>query len=127
MLFRSYLLEWMKEARIERAGCFKYEAVAGAKSNALAEQVPEDVKEDRWHRFMQAQSDISAVILAKKIGRKTDVIIDAIDGNQAIARSKWDAPEIDGNVFITDGQMHTPGDIIEVKITSASEYDLFAD
>jgi len=123
----QYLLEWMKEAQIERAGCFKYEAVAGAKSNTLADQIPEDVKEDRWHRFMQAQSEISAGILADKVGRKIEVIIDSVDGDQAIARSKWDAPEIDGNVFIRGGHMLNPGDMVEVEITSASDYDLFVE
>ena len=125
----QYLLDWMKEARIERAGCFKYEPVKGAKSNALADQIPEEVKEERWHRFMQAQSEVSAEILSQKVGRTIEVIVDAIgeeEGN-AIARSKWDAPEVDGNVFITDGQLLNPGDIVEVKITDASNYDLIAE
>lgn len=124
----QYLLDWMKEARIERAGCFKYEPVDGAKSNGLDNQIPEDVKEERWHRFMQAQSDISAEILADKVGRRIQVIVDETDpeDGQAIARSKWDAPEIDGNVFVDGGQHLKPGDIVEVTVTDASDYDLFA-
>ena len=125
----QYLLDWMREARIERAGCFKYEAVAGAKSNAIADQIPEDVKEDRWHRFMQAQSEISASILAQKVGRTIEVMVDAIDTqtDQAIARSKWDAPEIDGNVFIPGAHLLNPGDIVTVKVTEADDYDLTAE
>jgi len=122
----QYLLDWMKEARIERAGCFQYEPVEGAKSNEIEGQIAPDIKEERWHRFMQAQSEVSASILAEKVGRTIEVIIDSVDDEQAIARSKWDAPEIDGNVFIKGGQMLSPGDIVEVKITSASDYDLFA-
>jgi len=125
----QYLLDWMKEARIERAGCFQYEAVDGAKSNAIAEQVPDELKQERWHRFMQAQSDISAEILAEKVGRTIEVIVDGIDTetDQAIARSKWDAPEIDGNVFIPGAHLLNPGDLVKVKVTEADDYDLYAE
>jgi len=125
----QYLLDWMKEARIERAGCFQYEAVAGAKSNAIADQIAPEVKEERWHRFMQAQSDISADILAEKVGRTIEVIVDGIDTetDQAIARSKWDAPEIDGNVFIPGAHLLDPGQIVKVKVIGADDYDLTAE
>jgi len=123
----QYLLDWMKEAKIERAGCFKYEAVDGAQSNDLPDQIPEEIKEERWHRFMQAQSTVSAEILATKTGRQTQVIVDAIDDNEnlAITRTMWDAPEIDGNLFIEDAAMLNPGDMVNVTITHASDYDLF--
>jgi ribosomal protein S12 methylthiotransferase len=122
----SFLLDWLKEARIERAGCFKYEAVAGAKANELGSFVPEDVKEERWHRFMQVQQEISADILARKVGRTVDVLVDEIDAESgdAVARGPWDAPEIDGNVFITNGSHLKPGDLVRVKITEAEDYDL---
>ena len=125
----QYLLDWMKEARIERAGCFQYEPVAGAKSNTIADQIAPEVKEERWHRFMQAQSDISASILAEKVGRTIEVIVDGIDTetDQAIARSKWDAPEIDGNVFIPGAHLLDPGEIVKVKIIGADDYDLTAE
>ena len=122
----EYLLDWMAEAKIEHAGCFKYEPVAGAYSNALPDQVAEDIKEDRWHRFMQAQAAISAEIKRAKVGRQIDVIIDDIDQeNQiAIARSKWDAPEVDGNAFI-EGAMHlSVGDMVKVDVIGSQDYDL---
>ena len=93
----------MKEARIERAGCFKYEPVSGAKANDLGlPQVPDEVKQERWERFMEAQQEISAEIFQGKVGREIDVLVDEIDeeNDEAIARSPWDAPEIDGNVFL---------------------------
>jgi ribosomal protein S12 methylthiotransferase len=124
----QYLLDWMKEAQIERAGCFQYEPVQGARSNALPDQIPLEVKQERWHRFMQAQSEVSARILGKKVGRKIDVLVDEIDHEQnvAIARSKWDAPEIDGNVFIPQATFLNPGDIATVTVTEAQDYDLIA-
>jgi ribosomal protein S12 methylthiotransferase len=96
------LLAWLKEARIDRAGCFKYEPVTGAKANDLGTPVPEEVKEERWHRFMAAQAEISADIMAARVGRETEVLVDAIDheADEAVGRAKWDAPEIDGNVFL---------------------------
>jgi ribosomal protein S12 methylthiotransferase len=121
----SLLLDWLAEARLERVGCFKYEAVAGAKANDLADHVPEEVKEERWHRFMQIQQEISASILKAKVGRQTEVLVDRIDSKrkQAVARGPWDAPEIDGNVFLPAGRLD-PGDMVRVRITRASEYDL---
>ena len=120
------LLSWIKEARIERAGCFKYEPVEGAKANEIAGAVPEDVKEDRWHRFMAAQQAISAEIQQGKVGRTIEVLVDEIDeeNDEAIARSVWDAPEIDGNVFLPGATDLKPGDKLKVKIVEAEEYDL---
>ena len=121
------LLQWLKEARINRAGCFKYEAVAGAKANDLTGAVPEDVKEDRWHRFMAAQRDVSAALLSEKVGREIDVIVDETDEEGAIGRSKWDAPEIDGSVFLNGASDLQPGQIVKAKVAHADEYDLWAD
>ncbi len=123
----EYLLSWMKEARIERAGCFKYEPVSGAKSNDLGlPQVPDEVKQERWDRFMAAQQEISAKIFQGKIGREIDVLVDEIDeeNDEAIARSPWDAPEIDGNVFLPGETDLKPGDMVRVRIVEAEEYDL---
>jgi len=118
----AYLLDWMKEARIERAGCFKYEPVSGAKSNDLGlPQVPDEVKQERWERFMEAQQAISADIFQSKVGREIDVLVDEIDAenDEAIARSPWDAPEIDGNVFLPGETGLKPGDMIRVRIVQA--------
>ena len=123
----EYLLQWMKEARIERAGCFKYEPVSGAKANDLGlAQVPDEVKQQRWERFMEAQQEISAEIFQSKVGREIDVLVDAIDeeNEEAIARSPWDAPEIDGNVFLPGETDLKPGDMVRVRIVEAEEYDL---
>lgn len=126
----AYFLQWMKEARIERAGCFKYEPVSGAKANDLGlPQVPEDVKQDRWERFMAAQQAISAEIFQGKVGREIDVLVDEIDqeNEEAIARSPWDAPEIDGNVFLPGETGLKPGDMVRVRIVEAEEYDLIGE
>jgi ribosomal protein S12 methylthiotransferase len=123
----EYLLQWMKEARIERAGCFKYEPVSGAKANDLGlPQVPDAVKQERWERFMAAQQEISAEIFQSKVGREIDVLVDEIDeeNEEAIARSPWDAPEIDGNVFLPGEMDLKPGDMVRVRIIEAEEYDL---
>jgi ribosomal protein S12 methylthiotransferase len=123
----EYFLQWMKEARIERAGCFKYEPVSGAKANELGlPQVPDDVKQERWERFMELQQAISAEIFQGKVGREIDVLVDEIDAenDEAIARSPWDAPEIDGNVFLPGETGLKPGDMVRVRIVEAEEYDL---
>ncbi len=123
----DYLLQWMKEAKLERVGCFKYEPVSGAKANDLGlAQVPDEVKEERYHRFMEAQQDISAAIFAGKVGREIDVLVDAIDleNDEAVARSPWDAPEIDGNVFLPGQTQLKPGDMVRARIVEAEEYDL---
>ena len=126
----EYLLQWMKEARIERAGCFKYEPVSGAKANELGlPHVPDELKQERWERFMEAQQVISAEIFQGKVGREIDVLVDEIDeeNEEAIARSPWDAPEIDGNVFIPGATDLSPGDMVRVRIVEAEEYDLVAE
>jgi ribosomal protein S12 methylthiotransferase len=126
----EYLLQWVREARIERAGCFKYEPVDGARANELPGAVPEEVKEERWHRFMEVQAEVSAEIMAGKVGREIDVLIDAIDededGVEAVGRSVWDAPEIDGNVFLPGEGELKPGDIVRARVVEAEDYDLIA-
>ncbi|HUE47183.1 MAG TPA: 30S ribosomal protein S12 methylthiotransferase RimO [Aestuariivirgaceae bacterium] len=120
------LLAWLHEARIDRAGCFKYEAVTGARANELAAHVPEEVKEERWHRFMAAQAEVSADIMGARVGRETDVLVDTIDhdADEAVGRAKWDAPEIDGNVFLPGETGLEPGDLARVRIVGAEDYDL---
>ena len=123
----EYLLDWMEEAQIDRAGAFKYENVAGAPSRDLPDQVPEEVKEQRWQRLMETQMAISQDRLATKIGRTIEVIVDEVDDEGAVARSQWDAPEVDGCVFIDseDATKLQPGDIVRVEIDEADETDLW--
>jgi ribosomal protein S12 methylthiotransferase len=121
------LLDWLKEARIARAGCFKYESVEGAAANALEGAVPGEVKEERWHRFMAAQREVSRELMAARVGRTIDVIVDEVDGDGAVGRSQWDAPEIDGSVFLTGATGVKPGDIARARVTGADEYDLWAE
>ena len=121
------LLDWMDEAQLDRVGCFKYENVAGARSNALENHVPEEIKQERWDRFMEKAQGISEVKLEAKVGDIIDVIVDQVDSDGiATSRTKADAPEIDGNLFI-DKDTHTvaPGDIVKVKVDEAGEYDLW--
>jgi ribosomal protein S12 methylthiotransferase len=120
------LLDWLVEARLTRVGCFKYEPVEGAAANALPAPVPEDVKEDRWHRFMAAQQEVSRALLAAKVGRTIDVIVDEVREEGAVGRSQWDAPEIDGSVFLSHGPDIKPGDIVKARVTHADAYDLWA-
>ena len=120
----NQLLDWLKEAKINRAGCFKYEAVAGAVANDLEGAVPEEVKEER---FMEAQKAVSASLLAEKVGRVIDVLIDEVDEDGALGRSKWDAPEIDGSVFLNGDTGVKPGDIVRAKVVEADDYDLWAE
>jgi ribosomal protein S12 methylthiotransferase len=118
------LIDWLEEAELDRVGCFKYEPVKGAAANDLPGAVPEEVKEERWHRFMAAQQVISARRLKKKVGTTIDVLIDEAGPKGAIGRSKADAPEIDGLVQVKSAKPLTVGDIVKVKITNADEYDL---
>ena len=121
------LLDWMDEAQLDRVGCFKYENVAGARSNALENHVPEEIKQERWDRFMEKAQGISEVKLEAKVGDIIDVIVDQVDSDGiATSRTKADAPEIDGNLFI-DKDTHplAPGDIVKVKVDEAGEYDLW--
>lgn len=121
------LLDWLNEARLDRVGCFQYENVAGARANALPDHVPDEVKQDRWERFMQTAQTISAEKLAAKVGTRQDVIIDDIDEDGiATCRTKADAPEIDGCLFIDNGtDTLTVGDIVTVTVDEAGEYDLW--
>lgn len=120
------LLEFLDEAQIDRAGCFEYSPVAGAAANELPDAVPDTVKQERHARFMQHQSDISAARLKARIGEALPVIIDDITEDGAIGRTEYDAPEVDGNVFIRDGHFLQPGEIVEAHIDDADEHDLYA-
>jgi len=121
------LLDWMDEAQLDRVGCFQYENVAGARSNALPDHVADEVKQERWDRFMEKAQGISAAKLAAKLGQRMDVIVDEVDSEGATCRTKADAPEIDGNLFIDEGfDALSPGDIVSVVVEESSEYDLFA-
>jgi ribosomal protein S12 methylthiotransferase len=123
----SFLLDWLKEARINRLGCFRYENVDGARSNALPGHVPEEVVDERFHRLMTLQQQISAGLLAEKVGRTIDVLIDEVDEERAVGRSHWDAPEIDGSVFLDGARKVKPGDVVRARVVGAEEYDLIAE
>ena len=120
------LLDWLEAAELDRVGCFRYEPVAGAASNDIGNPVPEDVKEERWHRLMAAQQAISEQRLQRKVGRRISVIIDAIDDEGAVGRSEGDAPDIDGSVFV-HGRDLAAGDIVEVTVERAGPYDLWGE
>ncbi|MEO3416590.1 30S ribosomal protein S12 methylthiotransferase RimO [Roseovarius sp. CAU 1744] len=121
------LLDWMDEAQLDRVGCFQYENVDGARSNALPDHVPEEVKQDRWDRFMAKAQAISEHKLAAKVGSVQEVIVDEIDEDGiATCRTKADAPEIDGNLFVDQGTGGlSVGDIVRVEVDEAGEYDLW--
>lgn len=119
------LLDFLQEARLDRVGCFKYSPVEGAKANELADQVSEEIKEERYHRFMQLQQEISTQRLQEKVGRKLWVIIDEVDDEGAVGRSMADAPEIDGMVYLNGEFDVKAGDIVNVLIEHADEYDLW--
>ena len=120
----DYLLQWLDEAALDRVGCFRYEPVRGAVANDSAPAVPDDVKEDRWHRFMQAQQKISKRRLKRKVGTRQQVIIDKVGPSVAKGRSMADAPEIDGAVYVASKRPLRVGEIATVKIERADEYDL---
>ncbi len=120
------LLNWMDEAQLDRIGCFQYENVAGARSNALPDHVPDEVKQERWERFMIKAQAISEAKLAAKVGRVVDVIVDEVDEDAATCRTMADAPEIDGNLFIDEGfEGVSVGDIVTAEVDEAGEYDLW--
>ena len=123
----EFLLDWLEEAEIDRIGCFEYEPVTGAPANDLEGLVPPELKRERYERLMEVAQDISAHVLSKKVGRTIDVLIDDVqpDMGRAIGRSQWDAPEIDGSVIVHEADGIKPGDMVQVKITDADEYDLF--
>lgn len=124
----QYLLDWLTEAQLDRVGCFQYSPVEGAPAEQLGlEAVPDEIKQERWERFMAHQQAISAARLQQKIGRTIQVLIDEVDEDGPIARSMADAPEIDGNVYIDTDEPLNPGDIVSVRVTAADEYDLWAE
>ena len=124
----QYLLDWLSEAQLDRVGCFKYSPVDGAPANELDDPVPEEVKQDRWERFMAHQQAISAAKLQQKVGTTIEVLIDEVNEHGiAIGRSAADAPEIDGVVYVDSPYELNPGDIVKCVVTDADAYDLFAD
>jgi ribosomal protein S12 methylthiotransferase len=124
----EHLLNWLEAAQLDRVGCFKYSPVEGAPANDIgATPVPDEVKEERWARFMEKQAQISATRLQKKIGSTIHVLVDEIRENKIIGRSWADAPEIDGEVIIENEWDLNPGDVFEAKIIAADDYDLYAE
>lgn len=121
------LLDFLEEAQLDRVGCFKYSPVDGATANELAGAVPEDVKQDRWNRFMEVQQRISENKLRQKIGKTIEVVVDEVDDEGAIARSHADAPEIDGAVYLNGETELQPGDVLNAKVFQADAYDLWAE
>ena len=118
------LLSWLDDAQLDRIGCFRYEPVAGAAANDLGTLVPNAVTDERWHRFMSCQQMISAKRLKRKVGKRIDVIIDGVGSTVAKGRSKGDAPEIDGAVYLASRRPIRVGEIVKAKIERADEYDL---
>ncbi len=119
------LLDFLQEAQLDRVGCFQYSPVEGAKANDLPDHVPDELKQERYDRFMQLQQKISTEKLQQKIGKTISVLIDEVDEEGAIGRSFADAPEIDGAVYLNEEQSVKPGDIVQVKVEHADEYDLW--
>jgi ribosomal protein S12 methylthiotransferase len=121
------LLDFIREAKIDRAGCFQYENVAHADSRDLSGHVPDEIKEERWHRFMKVQAKVSADRAAAQVGTIQDVIIDgpAGEAGEMIARTKADAPEVDAVVYLENAGHLKAGDIVSAAITGADDYDLF--
>ena len=120
----AFLLDWLDEAALDRVGCFRYEPVQGAAANELAAAVPDEVKEERWHRFMRRQQAISARRLKRRVGTRQQVIIDEVGNGHAKGRTKGDAPEIDGTVHVTSRRPLRVGELATVKIERADAYDL---
>jgi ribosomal protein S12 methylthiotransferase len=120
----AYLLDWLEEAEIDRVGCFKYEPVAGASSNALGHPVPQEIKTERWNALMARQQTISARRLKRKIGTRQQVIIDEIGPTVSKGRSRADAPEIDGAVYVTSRRPLRVGEMVTARIERADQYDL---
>jgi ribosomal protein S12 methylthiotransferase len=120
----DFLTDWLKEAKLDRVGCFRYEPVAGAPANELGAPVPPEAKDARWHRFMKTQQEVSAKLLKAKVGKRLPVIIDESGSTVAKGRSKYDAPEIDGSVYVSSRRPLRAGDVVTVKIERADAYDL---
>jgi ribosomal protein S12 methylthiotransferase len=121
------LLDFLEEAQLDRVGAFMYSPVEGAVANELADHIPPEVQEERLGRLMQLQAEISAGRLKRKIGKTMQVLIDEVDEEGAIARSSADAPEIDGVVYINDGQDLEVGQFVNVRITDSDEHDLWGE
>ena len=120
------LLEFLREAKLDRVGCFQYSPVDGAKSNELPMHVDDEIKEERWNRFMKVQQQISTEKLAEKVGSTIEIIIDEANEEVIIGRSAADAPEIDGLVYVETKEEIELGEIISAKVVKSDEYDLFA-
>ena len=122
----EYLLDFLREARLDRVGCFAYSPVEGAQANRLPGALPDEVREERRNRFMEVQAEISAEKLRAKIGTVEEVIIDEYDDEAglAIGRTKADSPEIDGKCYVETLTPYKPGDFVRVRITGSEEYDL---
>jgi ribosomal protein S12 methylthiotransferase len=120
------LLDFLREAQLDRVGCFAYSPVDGATANDLPDALPDEVKEERRERFMEVQAEISEARLRAKIGKQIEVIVDDVQDNIAVARSWADAPEIDGLVHIQNGEELNVGDIVKVNVVEATEHDLIA-
>ena len=121
------LLDFIEQAELDRVGCFTYSPVEGARANELADPVPEEVKQERYERFMALQQQISTRRLAQKVGKTIKVLIDEVDEEGAIGRSSADAPEIDGMVYLNGETSLKPGDMVTVTVTHSDEYDLWAE
>ena len=124
----KFLLDWLQEAKIDRVGCFKYEDVSGARSNLMENQIQDEIKEDRYNRFMRQAQEISKLKLKEKVGKTYSCVIDKAESDQFLCRSIFDAPEIDGLVYVPNNKtIHSVGDRVKVKIKSSSEYDLIGE
>ena len=123
----EFLLDWLEEAEIDRIGCFEYEPVTGAPANDLGNDIPAELKRERYERLMEVAQDISAHVLSKRVGRTIDVLVDDVEPEtgRAVGRSQWDAPEIDGTVIIHEADGIKPGDMVSVTVTESDEYDLY--
>ena len=120
------LLDFLEQAQLDRVGCFQYSPVVGAKANELANHVADEIKQERWNRFMETQQAISTSRLANKIGKTIEVLVDSVDDQGATARSHADAPEIDGVVYIAADEELEPGNLLKVTVTDSDAYDLYA-
>ena len=120
------LLDFLQEAQLDRVGCFQYSPVAGAAANDLPDHVPDEIKQERWDRFMALQQTISADKLQAKIGKEIEILIDQVDEQGAVGRSTADAPEIDGKVYLDGATDLQPGDFVSAQVTHADDYDLWA-
>ena len=121
------LLEFLDIAQLDRVGCFQYSPVAGAQANELPNPVADEIKQQRWERFMQAQQEISSKRLREKVGTNIEVLVDSVEEEGMVGRSHADAPEIDGSVFVSRADGISAGDIVQVKINDSDDYDLYGE